>query len=107
MLTQSARAIVIVIGETEGVWWEIETVLETANPARVALVFPTEVSSETVGSGFYRADRVPAPRRQANLLQRLDAILEQNGLGRMPRPRRRDQILVIDPVRGPKFLSTL
>ena len=105
-LMQHARAIVIVIGETEGVWWEIETVLENANPARVALVFPTGVPSDTVGSGFYRADRVPAPRTHANLLQRLDAIFEQNGLGKVPRPRRRDHILVIDPARGPTFLRT-
>jgi hypothetical protein len=101
-----ARATVVVVGESEGVWWEIETVLRTAAATRLALVFPLALTPERMITGFYRRDAVPKPRTPRYLLTRLDRALLDVGFAPTPEPAPGDQILILDDMRRPRFLAT-
>lgn len=101
-----ARATVVVVGESEGVWWEIETALRTAAPTRLALVFPLALPPGRMITGFYRRDAVPKPRTPRHLLARLDRVLLDAGLESAPEPAPADQILILDDNRRPRFLTT-
>ena len=105
-LISRARATIIVVGETGGLWWEIETTLREAAAARLALVFPIAAAPSWEFTGFYRRNEVPKPRMPPHVLERLDQVLVAAGFQAAPRPGPRDQVLVLDGSRRPKFLKT-
>jgi hypothetical protein len=105
-LIRGARATVIIVGESEGVWWEIETALSAVAASRLALVFPLAMTPDRMITGFYRRDEVPTPRTPRHLLARLDRALLDAGFAPMPEPTPGDQILILDDDRRPRFLAT-
>jgi len=105
-LISRARATIIIIGVSEGVWWEIETALRAAVATRLALVFPLALTPDRMISAFYRRDEVPEPRTPPPLLERLDRVLLAAGFQPAPKPAPGDQILVLDDSRRPRFLRT-
>jgi hypothetical protein len=105
-LIRRARATVIIVGDSEGVWWEIETALGALATTRLALVFPLAQPAGRTIIGFYRRDEVPQPRMPPHLVERLDRALSDAGLEPMPRPGPRDQILALDGDLRPRFLKT-
>lgn len=105
-LISRASATIIIVGETEGVWWEIETTLSEAAATRVALVFPIAVTPNRLIMGFYRRDEIPKPRTQPHLVSRLNQILLASGFQAAPNPGPRDQVLTIDGNKRPQWLKT-
>ena len=104
-LMERARAVVIVVGETEGVWWEIENVFEIVDPARVALVFPVAEKTSLTDRGLFHLPKAPKPRQGPEVMARLDAALGAHGLGPAPTPKGRDHVLVFGPG-GARFLRS-
>jgi hypothetical protein len=104
-LIRRARATVIIVGESDSVWWEIATALNADAGTRLALVFPIALTPDRMIMGFYRRDAVPGPRTLPYLLERLDRALLDAGFEPTPKPGPRDQILILDG-RRPRFLKT-
>ncbi|NJM91520.1 MAG: hypothetical protein HC861_01565 [Rhodospirillaceae bacterium] len=77
-LMERAVAVVIVVGRTEGLWWEIDTAIATMEPARLLFFFPYGAKSLRSGSRIAdlwefvgrwnlsrrRYDRMEAERRE-------------------------------------------
>lgn len=89
-----APATIIIVGESEGVWWEIKTAQNAIASTKLAFVFP--LALDTTFTGFPRRDEMPKPRTPPHLLKSLDRALLDAGLQPTPRPVLQDQILILD-----------
>lgn len=105
-LTDRARAVVLLVGEGSGVWWEIDAVLRRAPLAKLAFMFPRAEASGRLASGFHRRHQAPMDRVAGPLFERFDTALRRARALAAPRPRPGDQLLVFGAGGRPEFLPT-
>jgi hypothetical protein len=105
-LADRARAVVLLVGEGAGVWWEIDAVRRRAPLAKLAFFFPLADALGRLASGFHRRHQGPTHRVAGPLVDRFDTALRRARAIAAPRPRPGYQLLVFGEGGRPEFLPT-
>ena len=106
-LIDRATAVVVLVGEGSGVWWEIDAALRCAHLYKLAFVFPFALPKDGAAVGFYRRNNLPTGRGYGPLFDRFQATVRDRLGALVPEPHRSEQVLVFDGNGRPTFLPTV